>query len=228
MILQDAVDRVLLFLEQTDQEEYTSPIALEHLNQAIFELSDKAELSEYDIISNATLYPEDSDNMPAVPGRTPLSTATGSLDSQIAYIKTAWLSIGSEQSTDFEQTDLDDLLSVYGDSIGTPEKWATDGTYLYWRPFEAYPGGEQTGDVKTIRLLWHSLPAQYGVSEEPAIMAKAPYACIYRACAIASLWLLDDSMAQKYYALSDASFSDFCVRSGMSRSRRSSMEEFNG
>jgi hypothetical protein len=227
MLMSEAVDRVLLFLEQTDEEEYTRAIALEHLNQAIFELTDKSELSELDVLTNYEVNPDDSNSLPAIPGRELLTTVLASTDSGIGYIKEIWLSVGTESSP-FEQTTLEDLLGEYGDSVGTPEKWATDGTYLYWRPFQSEEDGVQTGDTITFRVLWHSLPTSGQELDSPVLLQKAPYACIYRACAIGALWLMDDGRDAKFYQLADAAFADFCVRSGMSRSIRLESEEYNG
>lgn len=225
MIMAEGVSRMLSFLEQTDEVEYNSIIALEHLNQALFEISEE---SEFEILKSFASYSWDSDNLDAlaywsvVPGRLPVEDLTGVALRQFGYIDKVWLDIDGSQSTTFKQTTLNSLLTEYGDDEGEPEKYALDGKYIYLRPV---PEG---GTTYTLRSRLVELPTTQGPGAEPDLMVQAPYACIYRACLIGAIWADDDQKAAKYERLGQRAIDRFAVRNSMVGDAPTEAGEYNG
>jgi hypothetical protein len=224
MIISEAANRVLAILEQTDQEEYNYDQAVIDVNQAIGEIADEAELSSLNTFSQFTIAADDyseSDAWAVVPGRAPIVDVLGATMTEIGYIKHAWLSIGAANA-EFKERDIRYLLDNYGDDEGTPTRYAVDGDFFYWRPV-----GE-AGDEFTVRLMWAKMPKEYGAGEEPTIIAQAPYAVIYRACALACIWLVDDDRAPRFDKMAQRLIDKYVIRDSMHGDHRMEMEDFNG
>jgi hypothetical protein len=225
MIMGEGVTRVLSFLEQTDEVEYDSTIALQHLNQAIFEI---AEDGEFEIFKTFSTYAFDSANLvdenywDTVPGRVSVENLTGSGFGTYGYLDKVWADFGGSQVADFKQTTVNTLLDKYGDTTGTPERYAVDGRYLYLRPWPA------AASVYTLRSRWVALPGTYADGAEPDIMVQAPYVCIYKACLIGALWADDDEKAAKYERLSQRSIERFAIRNSMVGDAPTEAGEYNG
>ena len=237
MIVSEAANEVLSLLEQTDQEEYTHQMAMKHVNQALFEFSEDNEFNFFNEISSYTLITSDvpaSTSGPIqypqvpvgpfveMPGRIPLTSLLSTTWAGFSYIKRAWISVEDEQ-TEFLEADLEELLDAYGDSEGQPRGWAIDGDYVWWRPIAP------VGTDYVTRWRWQKMFESASGNEEPRLLAQAPYAVLYRACQIASIWLLDDVRVPMFKALSDDAFNRFNLRHSMTfDAPNRSMEEFNG
>jgi hypothetical protein len=195
MIVSEAANEVLSLLEQTDQEEYTYQLATKHINQALFEFAEDNEFNFFNVISSYTLSSSsdwDLDGVPDfrvddIPGRILLTDLLSTTWAGFSYIKRAWISVEDEQ-TEFLEGDLEELLDAYGDSEGQPKGWAIDGDYVWWRPIAPI------GTDYVTRWRWQKMFESVGGNDEPRLLAQAPYAVLYRACQIASVWLLDDEM----------------------------------
>ena len=225
MIVSEAANEVLSLLEQTDQEEYTYQLAVKHINQALFEFVEDNEFKFFNEVSISTLSTPESGSEPDywvdVPGRILLTSLLSTTWGGFSYIKRAWISV-EDQQTEFLEGDLEELLDAYGDSEGQPKGWAFDGDYVWWRPIA--PAGT---DYVT-RWRWQRMFESVTGNAEPRLLAQAPYAVLYRACQIASVWLLDDVRVPMFKALSDDAFNRFNLRHSMVFDAPRSMEEFNG
>jgi len=225
MIVLEAANEVLSLLEQTDEEEYTQALAIRHVNQALFEFTEDNEFTFNNVVSSYTLTTPAAGSEPdywnVAPGRVPLTSLLSTTWGGFSYVKRAWLSVDDEQQP-FPEGDLEELLDAYGDNEGEPEGWAFDGEYIWWRPIAA------AGTDYVTRWRWQKMFEIVGGSEEPKLLAQAPYAVIYRACQIASVWLLDDNRVPMFKALSDDAFNRFSLRHSMVFDAPRSMEEFNG
>jgi hypothetical protein len=212
MIMAEGVSRILSFLEQTDEVEYDSILALQHLNQALFEISEEG---EFEILKSFSSYSWDSDNMDGenywatVPGRLPLIDLVGTGLGQYGYVDKVWLDVAGTQKASFSQTTVNSLLQEYGDDTGEPEKYAVDGKYIYLRPVPV------AGTTYTLRSRWVGLPTSVGEGAEPDLMIQAPYACIYRGCLLGALWADDDEKAAKYERLGTRAIERFAIRNSM-------------
>ncbi|GAG11241.1 unnamed protein product [marine sediment metagenome] len=224
MIIAEAAARVLKVLEQTDEEEYDIDQAVMDVNQAIGEIADEAELSSLNTFSQFSLAADDysdSDEWAVVPGRAPITDVLGASIGEIGYIKHAWLSVESANA-EFKERDIRYLLDNYGDDEGQPTRYAVDGDFFYWRPVGA------AGTEFIARLFWAKMPPEYGRGEEPTIIAQAPYAVIYRACALACIWLVDDDRAPRFDKMAQRLIDKYIIRDSMHGDSRMEMEDFNG
>ena len=224
MTINEAASRVLSILEQTDEEEYDLSQATMDINQAIAEIAGDGELSSYNSFSQYVIDTDSLDGNPdwaVVPGRVDMTTALSSTSGRIGYIKKIWLD-SDGNNIDFSGARVDYLLSKYGDDEGQPAQYAVDGGKLYWRPVGA------SGASYTARIWWAEIPPEYGAGEEPALLAKAPYAVIYRACSLGALWLVDDQAALKYDKKSQLLIDKYIVQDSMHNDDRVTMEDFNG
>lgn len=224
MIMNEGVARVLSFLEQTDEVEYDAVIALQHLNQAIFEIAEDGEFEILKSFSSYSFVPTDLDDTEAwgvVPGRVAVTDLVGVGLGRYGYLDKVWLDVAGSQKETFKQVTVNNLLSEYGDTTGEPEKYAVDGNYLYLRP---YP----TSTSYTLRSRWIELPETYAEGAEPNIMLQAPYACIYKACLIGALWSDDDGKAGKYEKLAQRAIDRFAIRNSMVGDAETEAGEYNG
>jgi hypothetical protein len=224
MIISEAANRVLSILEQTDEEEYNFDQAVMDVNQAIGEIADEAELSSFNTFSQFSIAADDysgSSDWAIVPGRAPIAEVLGATMTEIGYVKQAWLSDG-EARIEFEERDIRYLLDNYADNEGQPTRYAVDGDFFYWRPVGA------AGTEFTARLLWAKMPKEYGAGEEPTIIAQAPYAVIYRACALACIWLVDDDRAPRFDKMAQRLIDKYVIRDSMHGDHRMKMEDYNG
>jgi hypothetical protein len=224
MIVGEAATRVLLILEQTDEEEYDATQAMRDVNQAISEIADETELSSFNTFSQFTITEDPysaSEAWAVVPGRAPIADVLGATMTEIGYVKQAWLSVDSNNS-EFEGRDIRHLLDKYGDSEGVPTRYAIDGDYFFWRPIGV------SGDEYTARLMWAGMPPEYNTGDEPTIMAQAPYGVIYRACALACIWLIDDDRAPRFDAMAKRIIDKYVIRDSMQGGHRMEMEDPDG
>ena len=114
-------------------------------------------------------------------------------------------------------------MDEYGDVEGIPEKYAIDGDYLYWRPIAP------AGTDYPIRILYNSLPPiSIQLNSSPRLLDAAPYAVIYRACAIASIWLNEDQRVPMFEKLAERAIELFTFRHSMSNDAPREMEEYDG
>ena len=118
--------------------------------------------------------------------------------------------------------DLRELLDEYGDDEGTPEKYALNGDYIYWRPIAS------AGTETTARLLWHQMPSFGESSDEPRILAQCPFGIIYYACMLACIWAQDDARIKIFGDMASRAFEMYSNRSSMNNDGPREMEEFNG
>lgn len=231
MTISEAANRVLSILEQTDEEEYTHDQAMRDINQAIAEIADDSELSSYNTFSQFVVetdeYANDDGSFDPpsawsdIPGWETLSSVLGSPDGRIGYIKKIWLDTDGANS-DFDEARVDYLLSKYGDAEGQPKHYSVDGDRLYWRPVGA------AGTSYTMRLWWAQVPPEYVSGDEPSVLSKAPYAVIYRACSLGSLWTQDDQAALKFDKKAQILIDKYTIRDSMHGDGRVTMEDFNG
>ena len=224
MTISEAANRVLSILEQTDEEEYTLGQAMMDVNQAIAEIAGDGELSSLNTFSQYVIDTDDLDGNPdwaVVPGRVDMTTVLSSGTGQIGYIKKIWLDVDGS-NIEFKEQRIDYLLSKYGDDEGQPEYYAVDGEKLYWRPIGA------SGTSYTARVWWAQIPPEYGAGEEPVTLAKAPYAVIYRACSLGSLWTNDDQAALKFDKKAQILIDKYIVQDSMHGDSRIAMEDFDG
>jgi hypothetical protein len=224
MIMLEGANRMLSILEQTDQEEYDINQAMRDLNQAIHEIADEGEVTDFNEFAGFSIAADEfsgSDAWSVVPGRASLTDAIGVGGDQIGYIKNIWLD-SSGATIPFKQVSVIELLNKYGDDEGQPEKYAVEGEYLYWRPVGA------AGTSFTARILWSRVPPEYATGAEPPLMAKAPYACLYKACEIASVWTGDDQSLMKFEKMSARLINRYMIRNSMQGDGPREAEEYNG
>ncbi|MCK5481325.1 MAG: hypothetical protein KAJ06_09265 [Gammaproteobacteria bacterium] len=237
MKIGDAADKVLSLLEQTDEEEYTKALAVTHVNQAVTELADENDFNLYRRVSTITLsvptevtqvsptgpsilgYPDYWDE---VPGRRPVSEVMGVTDDEFSYIKRAWINIDGANKK-FKQKSFGQLMDKHGDDQGTPLEFAIEGDYFYWRPHHA-----NDDDTYQTRILWQSNPVDAGVDGTAKLLTKAPYAVIYRACQIASLWLVEDNRVMVFAKLAQDALDRWNIKDSMHGDEPSEMEDYNG
>ena len=119
-------------------------------------------------------------------------------------------------------SDIREMLDEYGDEEGTPETYTVDGEYVVVRPVPAQ------GYSYDVRAMFQRTPSTYTASDEPMIMAQAPYAVIYRACEIASVWNIDDNATVKFSTLAQRAIDRYAMRATMVNDSARNMEDFNG
>jgi hypothetical protein len=226
MQMQEVVNQVLQMLEQTDEEEYNSLIALAQLNQALREVCEENEFGIMNRITSFTLSTPEEGEEPSywldVPGRAPITTALATTWWEFGYIKHAMLSNDGEQEK-FPSRDIRELLDEYGDSYGTPQKFAVDGEYLYWRPIAA--AGD---DGAVARFLWSALPNSFSQGDEPALLNIAPFYALYRTCMLGALWTMDDNRANAFGALARDAFEKINMRLTMANDGPREAAYYNG
>jgi hypothetical protein len=225
MIVSEAAQRVLSLLEQEDEEEYTFNLAVTHVVQALHELSEENEFKFHNVITQYDLTTPEAGTEPGywnmVPGRVPLTSVLGVNWSGFSYIKRGWIDVDA-QTNKFRERTFEEMMDTFGDNEGTPEAWALDGEYFHWRPIAA------SGVSHVIRLQWQQIPADPAEGDEPIMLAQIPYGVIYRACMIASVWLLDDNRIPIFKALSQEAFDRYNIRHSMVGDGPRYMETFNG
>lgn len=224
MIVSEAADILLSLLEQEDEEEYTQPLAIAHVQQALHEIAEENEFKFHNEVTEYTLQTpasgSEEDYWNTLPGRVPLTEILGSW-ANFAYIRYAWISV-EDESKQMGERDLAELLNTFGDTEGVPESFAIDGLYFVWRKIAA------AGTDYTIRLNWQKIPSAPAASDEPILLAQIPYGVIYRAAMIASVWLLDDNRVALFKALSQEAFERYNVRQSKMGDSPRSMEDYNG
>lgn len=226
MIIGECANRVLSFLDLDDEEEYTTTHALEHVNQAIFELADEMEIkglndfSLYDLETPATA--DEPAYWANLPGRFPVTDVTGVALSSLSHIRRLWLAVDGETITNFSGVDIREILDRHGDDTGQPENYAIDGEYIIIRPIP------ETGVTYNLRAYFATVPGTYASGDEPLIAAQAPYAVIYRACEIATAWTMDDKAVLKYEKLSQRAIERYALRATLVDDHPRFMEEYNG
>lgn len=227
MVVSEAARVVLDMVDLADEEEYTLDHAIQHVIQAIFEMAEENEFVFQSRISQYELTTPDEGAEPeywnVVPGRVPLTTALGASLSELAYIKHAWVSDGLLQG-EFKEMSLIELLDEYGDDPGTPEAYAVDGEYLYWRPYLE----QGSDDEYTARFHWSSMPAVVSSGQEPAMLSQIPYGVIHRACALAALWAKDDQRVPIFEALAQKALDRYNARVSMTNDPPRESKEYNG
>lgn len=225
MIVSEAANRVLSLLEQEDQEEYTYSLAVTHVIQALHELSEENEFKFHNVITQYTLTTPAAGSEPTywltAPGRVPLTTVLGVTWSGFSYVKRGWINVEGETYR-FGERSFEEMMDTFGDNEGIPESWALDGEYFCWRPIAA------AGSSNIIRLQWQRMPPEPAEGDEPVMLAQIPYGVIYRACMIASVWLLDDNRVPMFRALSQEAFERYNIRHSMVGDGPRSMGEYNG
>jgi hypothetical protein len=237
MIVSEAAAKVLSLLEQEDQEEYTYDLATTHVIQALHELSEENEfrfhneISEY-MLTTPSVQDQDQDSddpnmvrLPAywmlLPGRAPLTSVLGVTWSGFSYIKRAWINV-EDETYPFAERAFEEIMDTFGDNEGIPESFAIDGEYFNWRPIAPI------GTDYIIRVQWQKMPDDPGPNDEPVMLAQIPYGVIYRACMVASVWLLDDNRVPMFKALSQEAFDRYNIRHSMIGDSSRAMEDFNG
>jgi len=225
MNVSEAASRLLELLEQEDQEEYSYNHAVLDVNQALFEMAEENEFRFLNRLTNYTLETpasgEEEDFWSDVPGRALITDVLSVTWGGFSYIKRGWIDVSGE-TYPFRERDFSELMDTFGDSEGTPEAWAVDGEYFYWRPIAA------AGTDHTIRMHWQAMPGDAAESSEPIMLAQCPYAVLYKAAMSASIWLLDDNRVPMFKGLSDAAYERYNARAAMTGDGPRAMEEFNG
>lgn len=226
MIVSDAVDQVLIQLEQTEEEEYDADQARFHVGQAVRELAEDAE-SKFDRqMTTFSLAAPEPDAEPeywqSVPGRAPITSVLGVSWEQFGYIKKAWVDNSGTQQP-FHEYDLRELIDKFGDSEGEPEGYAVDGDYIYWRPIPEYESGY------TARFNWVKLPqAIIPDSAQPRLLDVAPFAVIYKACMLASIFLNEDQRVIMFETLASKAWDRFVLMHSITGDSRRDTEMFDG
>jgi len=224
MVIGELADRLLKLIEQTDEIEYDRPMAIQHVNQAISEIADETELSQYNSFSSFSLEVDDysdGDDWGVVPGRVPLVNVVGVGLAAFAYLKKAWIDFEGA-NLPFEEKQIEYLLTKYGDDEGTPRYFAIEADQFYIRPV---PVAEST---YTIRTFFAGLPSQYGEGDEPIMAAQAPFAILYRAATIGSVWTMDDDRAVRFDKLAQRIIDRYTIRASMRGDGRMTMEDYDG
>ena len=236
MNIGEAADKLLVLVEQTDEEEYTKELAVAHVNQAVSELADENDFNLYRKVTTITLSvpytyggqdsdPDGSgypDYWNDVPGRAPVSEVVGATDAEVAYIKKAWIDLDGS-STPFPQKSFSQLMDKYGDETGVPKQWGIEGNYFYWRPYHA-----ADTDTYPVRLWWQSNHVDVGANGTSRLLTKAPYAVIYRAAQIASVWLFEDNRIPIFVKFSQDALDRFIVIDSMHGDEPTEMDYYNG
>ena len=200
MQVTEAVDRVIAQLD-VGEGRYPAVIGEQHVNQAMVDLSREYQFSYDSTITTYTIItPADSEITPEwerFPGSALLRTVLS--DSFIVpdFVKGAWLD--PETTTPSKSTLVEPafntMMRLFGDQEGTPEAFCIHGNRIYWRPIPA------SGTSHVIRFSWKGFPRVFGLIEEPSWLVWAPYAVIYKACEIASVWLVEDNRVPTFIAL---------------------------
>ena len=225
MNVTEAANRLLKLIEQTDQQEYDEPMAVQHISQAISEIADETELSQFNSFGSFTLEVDnysDGSDWGIVPGRVPLTDVVGVGMHAFAYLKEAWLDLDGS-AMEFEEKDIRYLLAKYGDTEGTPTRFAVESNFFYIRPVPV------AASSYTIRTFFAGLPpAEQGPGATPTMLQQAPFAIIYRAASIASVFTMDDDRAKGFDALAQRLIDRYTIRASMRGDARIEMEDFDG
>jgi hypothetical protein len=154
----------------------------------------------------------------------PIVEALGTNLSEFSHLYKCWLDSGGDTQS-FKATTVTKLLDEYGDETGQPKKYAVDGQYLYWRP---YVNDTDSTTSFTVRSRWAALPPISGGGEDAVVLSQAPFATIYRAATIASIWLLDDDRAARFEKLGSRAAGLFAIRNTMENDEDNYVEEYDG
>jgi hypothetical protein len=198
MLVSTAVQAVI---DQLDVGEgrYPANVALMHVNQALVDMSREYQfpydntMTSYDI---STALVEDQDaEWQRFPGSARMRSVL--VDDFLIpdFVRGAWLD-PSGANTRLNEPEFNEAMDHYGDRQGIPEAFFIDGNRIYWRPIPA-PGDP----THVIRFSWKGFPRDFVGNEEPLWLIWAPYAVIYKACEIASVWLLEDQRVPAFQAL---------------------------
>jgi hypothetical protein len=212
MLVSTAAEAVI---EQLDVGEgrYPSTVSLMHVNQALVDMSREYQfpydntLSTYQISTPSVV--DQDDVWRRFPGSALIRSVL--VDDFLVpdFVRGAWLD-PSGKNTRLNEPEFNEAMDYYGDREGTPEAFFIDGDRVYWRPIPA-PGD----DTHFIRFSWKGFPRTFIGTEEPAWLLWAPYAVIYKACEIASVWLIEDSRVPGFQALRKEQMQNIDVTNSM-------------
>lgn len=231
MIVREAANQVLRLLDFEDEEEYNLNDAVFHVGQAIHEINEGNEFPYANTLTQTSVSSPASGQEPSywteIPGRVPLTQILSTTWGEFGYIKHGWISSSGDTATDgnqakFPEGDLRELLDTYGDDEGTPQKFAIEGDYMYYRPIPA------AGESHIVRFLWHKAPELPGEDDEPRILQQIPFGVIYYASMLACIWSQDDARTKEFGRMAQRSFDMYEKRVGMRKGGPGSMEDFNG
>ena len=202
-----AVSTVAAFLD-VDTDRYPIAVGTAHVNEAMLTLTREYDLPYVHRSSNVSFvqpsrgsypFPGDppllrsdlsSTEEPILfkyPGSMAVADVFGDSDFYFDYVLSAWTSPFKSENRLAPAT-LEELYDEYGDDEGTePERFAIYADRLIIRPIPA------VGDEFTLRFLWAGRPVDAGISDNPTLLYHVPWGVVYRACEVASGWLLEDN-----------------------------------
>ena len=194
-----AVDRVIAQLD-VGEGRYPALVGEAHVNQAMVDLAREYQfpydstISTYSIVTPAES--ERGDEWERFPGSVEMRTALSDDFIIPDFVEGAWLDPETTTSDNtLVEPAFNTMMRLFGDQEGTPEAFCIHGNRLYWRPIPA------VGTSHVIRFSWKGFPRVYVLAEEPHWLVWAPYAVIYKACEIASVWLVEDNRVPTFLAL---------------------------
>ena len=193
-----AVDTVAAFLD-VDTDRYPVAVGTAHVNEAMLTLTREYDLPYAHRSSNVSFIQQPyagslpaeigihEDPTPQYPGSMAVADVFGDSDFYFDYVLSAWTSPFKSENRLAPAT-LEELYDEYGDDEGTePERFAIYADRLIIRPIPA------VGDEFTLRFLWAGRPVDAGISDNPTLLYHVPWGVVYRACEVASGWLLEDA-----------------------------------
>lgn len=185
----DAAQTVAAFLEVDSDRYDPTVIGIQHINEAMHTLSREYN-PDFQTVSNNISMTQPADTATAewlrYPGAALQSALFSDPDWEFEVVNAAWKS--PYKAVDrLEEWPYEALLDYYGDDEGSaPERFALFHERLIIRPIPT------TGLTYTMRFLWTGTPVSYEDLDTPPWLIHAPYGVIYRACEVASAWLLED------------------------------------
>lgn len=198
MLVDTAVQNVIDELDVTEGR-YPVAVATIHVNQALVDMSREYQFPYDNTVSTYTIRETedpggDGDEYSRYPGSELIRNVLRDDFLIPDFIFGAWLD-PAEKNRPLVEPEFNTMMREAGDRTGDPEAFCLWGDRIWWRPIPAI------GESHQIRFSWKGFPRTFAGNEEPAWLVWAPYAVIYKACEIASQWLLEDERVPSFAAL---------------------------
>lgn len=189
----EAASTVTAFLD-VNTDRYPTAVSEAHINEAMLSLAREYDLPWINDSVQVTFQPPQTGDGPDVvagwaqyPGSMAVRDLFDSSELTFDYLTAGWVDPYKKENRLLPAT-YEELIDEYGDDEGTtPEKYAIFADRLFIRPIPA------DGDSFTMRFLWAGRPAIATTDQEPRLLYHSPWGVVYRACEVASAWLLEDN-----------------------------------
>ena len=198
MLVSTAVQNVI---DQLDVGEGRYPLVVGtlHVNQAMVDMSREYQFPYDNTVTTYNLLESenpdgDGDEYARYPGSALVRSVLRDDFLIPDFIFGAWLD-PSDKNVQLVEPEFNTMMREVGDQVGDPQGFCLWGDRIWWRPIPAI------GEVHQIRFSWKGFPRSFSGNEEPVWLIWAPYAVIYKACEIASQWLLEDERVPGFQAL---------------------------